>query len=150
MKDIILALMTIATMLLGFLVMRRLDGYFQRRGTLGEAPVLSRAGILLFGQGALIVALGALLQDKDIGYVALCGDHIPSGAAFTVAVALSDSDLDNLLFCANVRRHYAGVPVLARCNDYVYRDVYASVGAERVYDKNVRPEAILSELEAFV
>jgi Trk K+ transport system NAD-binding subunit len=59
-------------------------------------------------------------------------------------VALSDSDLDNLLLCCKARHLFPDACLIARCNDMVYHGIFKETGIQRILTGNPAPDMVVT------
>ena len=144
---IVLIIVTIGIVLYGYLLMHRIDRFFDKQ-PLGETPLdFSQKDVLLFGNPEDLKTLC-----QQLGMVGLSFDCVdePKLCAHTVyrfVGAFSRSDIDNLQLCTSAKRDQKGIRILTKCNDPIYENIYKHIGASLVLRKDVECIQIFSFIE---
>lgn len=123
----LLIISTLGVLLLGYMVMIRLDRFLSG-GHETKLPLERvRVAVVVFGGNA---ELFRLLDREGITYRTTSRPELPDGTAFSMFLALSNDDLDNLTACNRAKHAAPGIKIIALCNDNTYMDMYsAAAGA---------------------
>lgn len=125
----VLLISTLGVMALGFYVMMKFDRFASgAHGTAVHAP-RERVTALIYGAGA---ELCDLLADEGISYRLVPRPELPDTTGFSVLIALSHDDLDNLAMCNRVRHVFPEAKIIALCNDTLYMDMYEEAAGSGV------------------
>lgn len=129
---IIMALLGISV--LGFFVMRRLDVAMEDIAVVDHIEKVRRATVLIYSEEAgHEEAIKTILEELDqqgIPHVETTNGNVQDLMLFTHVVAISDSDLDNLLLCHRAKRLKPDVETIASCSKYVYQSVFKDQGVD--------------------
>ncbi len=74
------------------------------------------------------------------------GPEVPEYPRCEVLLALSEDDRANLLLCSRIQRLCPEAIVVARCNDPIYRELFAGTDARRVLAVPCCAEDVLDAL----
>lgn len=118
---VVLIISTLGVLLLGYLVMIRLDRFLSGTRETKLPPEKTRVTALVFGGTA---ELYAQLEREGISYRKTSRPELPDFTAFSTFLALSNDDLDNLTACNRAKHAMPGISVIALCNDSMYMDMY--------------------------
>ena len=143
--DLFILSVVAALLLFGYWVMDRLDR------ALGKKPPQKAASdtvdVAIFCTGAEAAPLTDRLSRQGITF-RLCPTPAPTeNTRFRCALALSDSDMDNLLFCREARRLCGDLQLMARCNDRMYHDIFLESGVCALLPAQWTPETVLRAME---
>jgi len=105
-------------------------------------------GTLLFGQEEDIFSAREWLKKSHFCYDEVDAPSLPRKGYFYLFLALSKSDVDNLVLCAAAKRQYEGIKTAARLSDTVYLPVYKQTGVD--YILPAQGDAEIMELLKYV
>lgn len=141
MSSFIVILVTAYLIVFGWLVMWGLDrflrGWKRRRPAVQAVHALQT--ILLYGADKSCLP-PALWETCD----AVDTPNFPAGGEYRLVLAVSDSDLNNLMLCAAARRAVQSVQMIARCNDSVDRAVFHDHHVDVTVSDAAELQALLS------
>ena len=130
----VLILFAAGILLYGFFLAKKFDGFLAKGNFRPRPAAHETKEILLYGAPALLRPISLLLEQNGVGADYSDAPLLCENAAYLYVFALSESDLDNLLLCADARRALRGVKTIARCNNSVYRPLFEKSGVSRVLD----------------
>jgi len=134
MLDWIMMLVLLAMGVLGYYVMKRLDIELDDIIVTDHIENVRQAFVLIYSDEAgHEEALKAILNELDqqgIDHMETTNSNIQDFQPFTHVMALSESDLDNLLLCHRARRLKPEIETLASCSKFVYRSVFKEQGVD--------------------
>lgn len=136
----VLIVSTLGILLLGYVVMTKLDAFLAGKPKAKPPHRIQRANVLVFGGSAEFYRL---LDREGIPYRTTSKPGIPAGAVFSVFLALSNDDLDNLTACNRAKHALPGIRIIALCNDYTYMDMYTDAVGTGVLHGRPSPKDIL-------
>lgn len=139
---ILLIISTLGVMLLGYVVMLRLDNFLAKGGVLDGPHRRANRGILLYG------APDAKERICRMGLkcTTLTMLSFPEDGFYSALLALSRDDGGNIAICHAAKCSDPGIAIIARCNAPELRDVYEAVGANRLLDAGEPIDGLLTEL----
>lgn len=101
-----------------------------------ETTPVKEPGTLLFGQEEDIFSAREWLKKSHFCYDEVDAPALPREGIFRLLLALSKSDMDNLLLCAAARRRFGGIKTAARLTDTVYLPVFKEAGIDYILPGN--------------
>ncbi len=126
---IVLALSVVCLVLLGYVLMGRLDRFLESGGF--DAPRGCVKGVLVFVDAQRRLEVEDALQPYRT-YLRYTGEPVPpEGLNCTVVFAASGRDADNILLCAQACKSYPA-RMIALCNQAQYRFIYRDYGVDCV------------------
>ena len=138
---------TLGALLLGFVIARRF-GSFLDAGACAPVPASPRdVRVLLLAPDALRAPLLLRLDARSLTVSAPIRNELPEELRFSVLLALTDSDLQNLQLCSAAQRRCPGCLAVASCRDPIYQHLYKTVGADRVLPRDCTPEEVLAAMK---
>lgn len=153
MKDIIILTATILVMIYGFRIMMYIDNFlnqggFQREGeSIVSKKVLVMQSAEIQSEDADMIEALTMLNHYAATYDVIYSPLIPDSCTYDYVMALSGSDVDNLILCAESKRMLQGAYTVAKCNDKVYESVFHredvdeivfdEAGIKRIFQKQV-------------
>jgi hypothetical protein len=143
----ILIISGLGIMILGYILMDNIDRFMKKGGVVKEYQGESESTVLIYASDGILPALEPLLSREHISYRILRDPHSPRNLHTHTALAISDNDLDNLLFCSEIRHLHPNAYTIARCNNALYQHVYEGVGIHRILTGTTTPDRILSVMK---
>ena len=144
---VLLIAIALGFFVLGYACMGRIDRFV--KSEISAPPVQEgqpAAEILLFGAGAAAQDLARRLEGRCPDVRCVPGPDVPEYPRCKVLLALSEDDRANLLVCSRTQRFCPEAVVVARCNDPMYRELFADTEARRVLAASCSAEAVLGIL----
>ena len=105
-----------------------------------ETALTNKPGTLLFGQEEDIFSAREWLKKSNFCYDEVDAPTLPREGSFHFLLALSKSDVDNLLLCSAARRRFEGIKTAARLSDTVYLPVFKEAGIDYILPGNRETE----------
>ncbi len=144
--DVLLTAATIGVMVFGFFLMTRVDRFLSDGGFEAGAERGDKSVVLVLAPDAILNALEA--DGKELfSYKKIVEPLVPADTKTTAVLALSDSDLDNLLLCSEARHLHPNAFIVAKCNDTLYLNIFQSVGINQVLSGSFSVGMILAALQ---
>lgn len=137
-----LLISTLGVMLLGFVILRRMDAFFDSGGFLAPPGGGAEGGVLVCGSPSTVDRL------EKLGV--RCAEWTGEGAMerrWAAVLALWDSDEENLSLCRAARRSGAEVYIVARCHAPAQLEAFRSAGADRVLLTGETLSVVLAQLQ---
>ncbi len=126
----VVILLFVGALVFGFLGMDGLDRMLMRQTE--ETTPAKNAKTLLFGQEEDIFSAREWLKKSHLNYDEVDAPALPDAGGYHFLMALSKSDMDNLLLCAAARQRCRGVITAARLCDTVYLPVFREAGIDYI------------------
>ena len=126
----VVILLFVLALACGYLGMDGLDRMPHRQTE--ETTPVRELGTLLFGQEEDISSARAWLKEFRFYYDEVDAPALPREGDFCFLLALSKSDMDNLLLCAAAKQRYDGIKTAARLSNTVYLPVFKKTGVDYV------------------
>ncbi len=139
---VLLIITTLGIVLLGFLVMRRLDSFINSGGVLDSSQGRANQGVLVYGAPDV----AKKIHNAGLRYKTLSTPIFPEDGFYSALFALSGDDLTNLTICRAAKNSDPGITIIARCSSPELRSVYEAVGCNRLLDTNETVDELLAEL----
>jgi hypothetical protein len=139
---VLLIITALGTILLGHLVMRRLDLFIDRGGITDSPQGRINRGMLVYGAPDA----AEKMQKAGIKCALLTTSDFPEDGFFSALLALSADDLGNLAVCGAAKRADPGIYIIARCNSPELRGVFEAAGAKRLLCAGEPIEGLLAEM----
>ena len=144
---IVLIITTIGILLYGYLLMQRIDSFFEKHSD-NQMPVATmNKDVLLYGKPKALNALCGKLGSSDISYDCVEEPALCTHTAYRWVCAFSDSDIDNLQLCKAAKREQKHIHLAAKCNDSIYEDIYKHIGVSLVLHKDIHGDNLLACIE---
>lgn len=144
---IVLIIVTIGIVLYGYLLMHRIDRFFDEQ-PMGEKPLdLSQKDVLLFGNPEDLKTLCQQLGMASLSFDCVDEPKLCAHTIYRFVGAFSCSDIDNLQLCASAKRDQEDIRIVAKCNDLIYENIYKHTGASLVLRKDAECSQIFSFIE---
>lgn len=141
--SVLLVITALGILLLGYLIMRRIDNFIAGGGFVESWEGRKKMGVLIFGShAAACAALNAGIQCTELTEPALPQDNGYYSAIFL----LSEQESENLVLCRAVHREDPDLLIIVRCADTRLKEVYTKLGACHILSPDEPVEAMLSEL----
>lgn len=112
--------------LLGFVVMRRIDRFMESGGITDSLQGRANNGVLVFGAPEAV----AKMAKAGIKCAELTEPALPEDGSYSALFALSGDDMANLALCHAAKKADPGITVVARCGSPELRGVFADAGAD--------------------
>ncbi len=122
--DALLIIAVIGAMLIGYVAVSRLDGFFGRVGFTKEPDAIVTKDIFLYGDQQAVKALSECLNNARITNDWAAEPEMNAGVHYSWFGAFSGSDEDNLLACLSAKRNQPDIHTMAKCNDTTYQNVF--------------------------
>lgn len=146
----VLLISTIGVLALGFVLARRF-GSFLDAGGCSRVPESPRSvRVLMLAPETLRSPLLLNLDALSLTVSAPIRNELPENLRFSVLLALSDSDLDNLRLCSAARRFCPGSTAIVRCREPLFSPLYKTAGADRVLPSDCTPEEVLAAMKGLI
>jgi hypothetical protein len=100
--------------------------------------------VLLFSVYDEYSSLIAVLSDKQIPYISTSEPDIPDNMRLMMLLAISNSDLDNLLLCCKARHLFPDACLIALCNDMLYHSIFMQTGIQYILTGRPSPDMVIS------
>ena len=126
----VVILLFIGALVCGYLGKAGLDR--MHRNPKEETAHVKEPGTLLFGQEEDIFSAREWLKKYHFCYDEVDAPTLPLNGNFHFLLALSKSDVDNLIFCSAARRRFEGIKTAARVSDTVYLPVFKDAGIDYI------------------
>ena len=147
---IVLITVTIGIVLYGYLLMHRIDRFFDKQ-PMGETPLaFIQKDVLLFGNPEDLKTLCQQLGMAGFSFDCVEEPKLCAHTAYRWVGALSRSDIDNLQLCKSAKRDQKDIRIIAKCNDLAYENIYKHIGASKVLCKDIEYGQIISFIEGQV
>ena len=144
---IVLIIVTIGIVLYGYLLMHRIDSFFEQRAN-GETPLdFMQKDILLFGNPKDMKTLCKKLDLTDLSFDCVDEPKLCTHTTYRLVGAFSHSDIDNLQLCKSAKRNQKDIHIVAKCNDLIYENIYKHIGVSLVLLKDIEYSQIISCIE---
>ncbi|KAF5031577.1 hypothetical protein DSECCO2_626290 [anaerobic digester metagenome] len=139
---VLLIITTVGVILLGYLVMCRLDNFLERGGILDSAQGRANQGILIYGAPDVAEKIQKIgMKSKNITTLSF-----PEDGFYSALIAISANDQDNLAICYAAKQADSGITIITRCNTPKLRNAFQAIGADRLLNANEPIDALLAEL----
>jgi hypothetical protein len=144
---ILLAIALISLFLMGYLLMDRLDQNLKSGIIHAEAESPADVMHLIFGSARIVQELEPALEKEHVHCRITSEMKCPKGIRCQHVLAVSDSDLDNLLFCGLAKHAWPEVHLTARCNDRLHKGVFREAGIHKIIMDRTTPDSLVSLLK---
>lgn len=142
MMTILLIVCTLGIIILGFAVMRHIDHFIAHGGIIDSPQGRANQGVLVYGaQG-----IADILQKHGVKYRVLAEPFFPDDGYYSSLFALSSNDDNNLIICHAANQADSGIYIVARCNAFLLREIYADAGANYILGADESIDTLLVEL----
>lgn len=139
---VLLIITTLGVILLGYLVMCRLDNFLEEGGILDSPQGRANQGVLVYGAPDVTEKINrAGMKCRN-----LTTPTFPEDGFYSALFALSGDDRGNLAICHAAKHTDPGITIIARCNAPELRDVFETMGANRLLGTGEPIDALLAEL----
>ncbi len=101
-----------------------------------ETTPVKEPGTLLFGYEEDISFAREWLKNSHFCYDEVDAPALPRGGNYRFLLALSKSDVDNLLLCTTARQRFGGIKTAARLSDTIYLPVFKEAGIDYILPGN--------------
>lgn len=139
---ITLAITTIAVVLFGCFVMRRLDDFIERGGILDSPQGRANQGVLIYGAPDV----AEKIHKTGMKYKIITVPDFPKDGLYSALFALSRNDRSNLSICYAAKHADPGITIIARCNAPELRGVFEIMGVSRLLGAEEAIDTLLVEL----
>lgn len=126
----VVVLLFLGALVCGYLGKAGLDRI--HRNQKPETHYAAEPGMLLFGQEEDIFTVREWLKKSQFCYDEVDAPNLPREGNFRFLLALSKSDVDNLLLCSAARQRYEGIKTAARLSETVYLPVFKEAGIDYI------------------
>ena len=142
--DLILFLIIVSAgvVMLGYLVMCRIDHFIERGGILESPQGRANQGVLVYGAPDVAEKINKMgMKCRNI-----TAQSYPEDGCYSILFALSDDDKDNLTICHDAKSTDPGIAIVARCNTPNLRDIFINEGVDRLLSAGEPIDSLLTEL----
>ena len=139
---ILLIVTALGALVLGYLLMRRLDNYIENGGVLDSPQGRANQGVLVYGAPDI----AEKLQKNGMKCRILTTLAFPQDGLYSALFALSRDDRGNLAVCRAAKREDPGIFMVARCNAPELRETYMAVGGGRLLDAGEPIDELVAQL----
>ncbi|MEA4933787.1 MAG: NAD-binding protein [Lawsonibacter sp.] len=138
----LLFITTLGVILLGYLVMCRLDNFLERGGILDSPQGRVNQGVLVYGAPDVAEKINrAGMKCRNLAAL-----PFPEDGLYSALFALSGDDRGNLAICHAAKHADPGITIIARCSAPELRGVFETMGANRLLGTDESIDALLAEL----
>jgi len=141
---------TIGVLALGFVIAWRFGSFLDAGGCTRLPETLRNVRVLLLAPDDLRAPLLLQLDARHLSISAPVRSELPDGLQFSILLALTGSDFENLRLCSAARRLSPGSAAVARCRDPLFLHLYKSVGADRILPADCTPEEVLAAMKGLL
>lgn len=139
---VLLIITTVGVILLGYLVMCRLDNFFERGGILDSPQGRANQGVLIYGAPDVAERIQKIgMKSKNLTTLSF-----PEDGFYSALFAISDNDQDNLAICYAAKQADPGIAIIARYNTAKVRSTFEAIGADSLLNVNEPVDTLLAEL----
>lgn len=146
----VLLISTLGVLAFGFAIAKRFGSFLDAGGCSRVPETLRSVHVLLLAPEPLRNPLLLHLDARNISVSAPVRNELPDGLRFSLLLALTNSDFDNLRLCAAARRACPGSAAVACCRDSLFIHIYKTVGADRVLPADCTPEEVLAAMKGLL
>ena len=132
---ILFALMSLGILLFGYYIMSRIDAFLQHDSFIDNPNRQNEPVLLIYTTkktDPLLATLLPRLYRQKVRFLIVFDPHVPFKANVYAVLAISGSDIDNLLLCREAKHRFAEVYTIARCHDPLYRHFFQEAGINRI------------------
>ena len=140
---VLLVIVSIGILLYGYVLMCRLDRFFEGGGFAQAPRAPLHKEILLYGEQPVMDEIRHMLDDQHILYDCTGQPDISQEVVYRWIGAFSKDDADNLLICMMGKRRNSAVRTIAACNDSLYEKVFRQMGISIVVRDGVQASRII-------
>ncbi len=138
-----LAVTALGIIILGYVMMRRIDNFIADGGFVDSREGRRRMGVLIFGSHAAVsAALNAGIQCTELTEPVLPQDN----GYYSAILVLSEYESENLALCRAAHQEDPDICIIVRCADSRLKEVYTKLGACRIFTPGEPVETMLSQL----
>lgn len=143
---VLLIIASIGVILLGYLVMCRLDNFLERGGIPDSPKGRANQGVLVYGAPDVAEKINRSgMKCKNLTTL-----PFPEDGFYSALFALSGDDRGNLAICHAAKRADPGITIIARCSAPELRGVFETMGANRLLATGEPIDALLAELRGAI
>ncbi|WZL79254.1 NAD-binding protein [Eubacteriales bacterium mix99] len=137
-----LIIVSAGVVMLGYLVMCRIDHFIERGGILESPQGRANQGVLVYGAPDVAEKINKMgMKCRNI-----TAQSYPEDGCYSILFALSDEDKDNLAICHDAKSTDPGIAIVARCNTPNLRDIFINEGVDRLLSAGEPIDSLLTEL----
>lgn len=137
----------IGVILIGFVVMRHLDHSLDRMNVSQNTVLESGNTILVLSSDHDADEWTEVLSFFKVPFLMIHDPDLFDLRRFSVVLALSDKDLDNLLLCSKAKHENEEIFTVAKCNSYLYQTIFIQQGIDRIVTEPLTAEVITRILQ---
>jgi hypothetical protein len=149
--DIVLILCMLGVIALGYAIVGRIDKFLNNAsiGVCSDADEYAnnKSEVLIYPSEGLPSGLLQLLLREGIGYCLITEPSMPDNSEFSALIAISGSDLDNLLLCSEAKYMRPATVLFARCNDSIYLSIFEKIGINRIFTGKLSADELLLSMK---
>lgn len=134
----------IGTILYGYVLMKKLDGYISQNFIKEEYVTLPQKDILLYGEPETIAAVVGVLEKESVLYDVTAQPEIKENTVYDWIGAFSEDDMNNLLICMGGKRKNPRVYTIAKCNQNIYEVVFKEMDITIIVKQEISAKQILA------
>ena len=139
---VLLGIASLGIILLGYLIMCRVDKFLERGGILDSPQGRANQGILVYGAPDVVKKI----HKRGMSCRTLTTLTFPEDGLYSALFALSGDDCGNLAVCHAAKRADPGITIVARCSTPQMRDAFKAAGVHKVLDAGEPIDGLLAEL----
>lgn len=133
---------SLGMLVLGYLVMRRIDSFLERGGIIDSPQGRAHRGVLVYGPPALIPKI----ERAGLPCKMLAEPSFPDEYRYAALFILSENDSANFALLVAAKRADPDIFVIVRANARELREAFGNAGANRVICEGESLESLLAEL----
>lgn len=95
--------------------------------------------VIIYGECQGLISY---LIKKKISYIYSKDNEIPIDKKAVVVFAMSNKDLENLLFCVKAKYMFPVIKTFGKCNDTIYKDIFERSGVDEIITGTLSDEKI--------
>jgi hypothetical protein len=147
MLEVLMIIVLIGVILFGFVVMRSLDLALNHMNEIQNTVLDSEKAVLVLSSDHDADEWIQVLSTNKISFQKIHDPDLSDLKRFSVVLALSDKDLDNLLLCNKAKHANEKIFTVARCNNYIYKSIFIQQGIDRIVTEHLAADAITRILQ---
>ncbi len=143
---IALVILSIGMIVGGYYLMGLLDKNLKQKAIpMNEEP--TDVMVLIFGSEGIVRELAPALKKAHIPCRVTTEMDYPKGIRCQHVLAISDDDLENLLFCTQVKHSWPEAHLIASCNDRIHKQIFHEAGIHSIIMDPITSASVLSFLK---
>lgn len=139
---VFLIIMLLCIFILGYLVMCRLDNFFDKGGIIDSPKRRENQGVMVYGASDV----AQKIRNFGIKCRVLTEPVFPNDGYYSALFALSSDDGNNLLICSATKQEEPGVCVIVRSNSSQSDEVFKTAGVNFILGPGEPIDGLLTEM----